>query len=304
MGQETSETEEDNKELFHQDIQLEKGDNKNVKIYMKSLFAQKPDISVHKNAVVVEVQNQQLEKGNTPVSHVLDVGAKMTTSDDLGEAVDIKDIILDNDDKTMILHYIVYDLCNVDENSYISLDIEAMDGKYTGFVSASIVDLESFSIQCTDKESETFLTREQHGACESWDSKIWVFGGKRNVKKSELALNDIMVLDADKNSWRHITPTSGSKPTPRFGHVMFCYFNYLIVFGGQSQEGGILGDLWVFDTITEKWTFVLDNSDTHELSHLNVDQSVPEPRAFSGAVMIPELGAGYITGGLTRTGVA
>ena len=81
------------------------------------------------------------------------------------------------------MHYVVYDLCNADESAYITLDIEATDGKFEGFISATFVDLKVFSIECTDKESEKFVTREQHGACESWDSKIWVFGGKRNVDK-------------------------------------------------------------------------------------------------------------------------
>lgn len=76
------------------------------------------------------------------------------------------------------------------------------------------------------------------------------------------------------------------------------------MFGGDSQAGKILGDLWVFDTITEKWTFVMDTLDTHELTHLNIQGNVPTARAFSSSVMIPEMGVGYITGGLTPLGVA
>lgn len=48
----------------------------------------------------------------------------------------------------------------------------------------------------------------------------------------------------------------------------------------------------------------MDNSDTHELSHLDLKDEVPTPRAFASSVMLPELGAAYITGGQTAHGVA
>lgn len=291
-------------ELFHQDIELEKGDIRNIRIPMSTLFTQKPDMSVHKNAVVVEVQNEVLDKGDSPFSHLLDVQAQMNQGGKSGEEVDLKDIIIDNEGTDMILHYAVYDLCHIDEHAFIDLEVEALDGKFQGYVSVEVVDLNAFSIECTDRESETFIPREQHGSCESWDSKVWVFGGKRNIKKTEVAMNDIMVLDTTTNSWRSVDPKAGSKPSPRFGHAMFCYFQYFIVFGGQNQKGQVLGDIWVFDTVAEKWTFVTDNEDPHELSHLGKDIQVPEARAYTGNIMIPELGAGYITGGMTKHGVA
>lgn len=291
-------------ELFHQDFSLSKGEKKNIKIYMSTIFSKKPDISVHKNVIAIEVQNEVVSQGDSLLPHLIDVEAQMISSSGASEAVDIKDIIVEGQDKNIILHYIVYDLCNIDKNSYVSLNIEAIDGKFQGFVGALVTDLEAFSIKCTDKESDTFLPREQHGACDSFDSKVWVFGGKRNIKKDEQAMNDIMVYDASKNSWKTIIPTSGSKPTPRYGHVMMCYFQYFVIFGGQSQDGTILGDLWVFDTIGEKWIFIMDTRDTHELKHLNIEDKVPKPRSFSSAIMIPEIGAGYITGGQTDHGVA
>lgn len=232
------------------------------------------------------------------------MGAKIVTKGDEGESVDIKDIIDQSTGKPIILHYIIYDFCNVDEKSYVSIDIEALDGKFQGFVGAVVMDLEAFSIKCTDKESETFIPREQHGSCEAWDSKIWVFGGKRTVKKETVVLGDIMEYDANKNTWKSISPSSGSKPQPRFGHVMMCYFQFFVIFGGESQSGKILGDLWVFDTIGEKWTFVLDTADSHELSHHGITGNIPSARAFASSVTIPELGVAYITGGLLGHGVA
>lgn len=263
-----------------------------------------PDLSVHKNVIVVEIQNEVLDRGNSPFSHLLDVQAQMNQESMSGDEVDLKDIIIDNEGKDMILHYAVYDLCNVEEDAYIALQIEALDGKFRGFVSVEVVDLNAFSIQCTDKESDLFLPRDHHSSCEAWDSKIWVFGGKKNVKKQEYALNDIMVLDTTFNSWTTIEPKSGSRPSPRYGHAMFCYFQYFVIYGGQDQQGNLLGDLWVFDTVGEKWTFINNNLDSHELEHLGKSTEVPQERAYAGSVMFPELGAGYISGGFTNKGAA
>lgn len=47
----------------------------------------------------------------------------------------------------------------------------------------------------------------------------------------------------------------------------------------------------------------MDTADTTELEHLGLTKEVPTPRAFMGSTMIPEIGAGYITGGMTNTGV-
>ena len=66
---------------------------------MKDLLSQKPDASIQKNAVVVQVQNTVIEKGKSPMLHLLDVAAKMTTKGDPGESVDIKDILTKDGDK-------------------------------------------------------------------------------------------------------------------------------------------------------------------------------------------------------------
>ena len=160
----TENTTEKSTELFHQDLQLNKGDEIKVDILMSTVFVQVPDLSVHKNAIVVEIQNEVLDTGNSPLSHLLDVEAQLVIDGEILETVDIRDVIVEKEEETMILHYVVYDLCHMDEHSYISLRIEALDGKFQGFVSMEVIDLEAFSIQCTDKESETFIPREQHGA--------------------------------------------------------------------------------------------------------------------------------------------
>lgn len=140
-------------------------------------------MSVNKNTLVIQVQNEVLSTGDTLLEDLIDVESQLYVNDKMIERVDIKDIIVTNDGKTMIIHYIVYDLCNFNKDSYINLKIQAFDGSFSGFISALFTNLETYSIKCIDKESETFVPREQHGSCESWDSKIWVFGGKRTIGK-------------------------------------------------------------------------------------------------------------------------
>ena len=269
-----------------------------------SILSKKPDLSIHKNTLVIQVQNEVISSGNTPLEDLIDVESQMYVDGKMIEKVDIKDVVVQKDGKNMILHYIVYDLWHFNKDSYINLKIQVFDGSFTGFVSAVFTNLETYSIKCIDKESEIFIPREQHGSCESWDSKIWVFGGKRTVSKKEVAMNDVMVYDAIKNSWKSIIPSSGQTPTPRFGHILFCYFQYLIVFGGQSESGKPLGDLWVFDTITEKWTFIMDTDDTHEFTHYDIEGYLPKARMFATGNSFHKSSAGFVSGGLTKDGVA
>jgi len=34
---------------------------------------------------------------------------------------------------------------------------------------------------------------------------------------------------------------------------MFCYYNYLVMFGGEGPKGETYGDLWVYDIIKREW---------------------------------------------------
>lgn len=221
------------------------------------------------------------------------------------DSVDIRDVIIDNNDTNdVILHYIIYDLCNLDKFSTININIEVLDGEFNGFVSADIIDLSPFSIQCIDKASEVFKPRQQHGACATWDGTIWVYGGKRNVDKDTETLGDVMSYDSKLKKWRSVKPSTNAQPVPRFGHVQLCYFNYIIIFGGQAQHGNILGDLWVFDIIREQWKFIMDTADTHEIGRKGVSGIIPAPRMFSASIMNNDIGAGYIMGGMMAQGVA
>lgn len=138
-------------EVFHKDIELSGGSSKSIDISLKSLLADRPELSVHKNTIVVQIQNEVITRGDTPVSHLIDVSTKLVSKDYESETVDLKDIVVEKDNSTMILHYAVYDMCNIDDSSYITVKVEAKDGTFRGFVSMIVVDLEAFSIKCIEK---------------------------------------------------------------------------------------------------------------------------------------------------------
>ena len=48
----------------------------------------------------------------------------------------------------------------------------------------------------------------------------------------------------------------------------------------------------------------MDTDDTHELLHYNIQGSIPKARMFASGVSIPDIAAGYITGGMTSNGIA
>lgn len=177
-------------------------------------------MSSKKNVVEIQIQNNIISKGNSTLSHLIDVSAQVIHFNNKDVPVDIKDVINKEGDQDVIIHYVVFDLCNLDSDSVIDLKITALDGEAKGFVTAEIADISPFSIECIDKASETFLPREQHGACETWDGSIWVFGGIRNVGKKEIVLDDIMTYDSKLKQWRTVKPSKNAEPIGRYGHSM------------------------------------------------------------------------------------
>ena len=61
-------------------------------------------------------------------------------------------------------------------------------------------------------------------------------------------LNDLYQYNEVKNTWKKMRST-GKVPKARRGHIMFCYYNYLIVFGGEGENGVVYGDLWLYDIV-------------------------------------------------------
>lgn len=45
--------------------------------------------------------------------------------------------------------------------------------------------------------------------------------------------------------------------------------------------------------------YIMDADDTFEIGRMGVDGFVPASRAFASTITVPDMGAGYIVGGLT-----
>jgi hypothetical protein len=240
---------------------------------------------------------------------VIDVFARMNAPGHLDEFIDVKDtfpVMQGQDDVQMIYHYLVYDLCYLNHQLFeiptIDLKLKSLDGEVLAKVDAKVVEFKNLKINCVDPDSDWFLPREDHGSCQTWDQKVWVYGGRRNVDKNIVVMDDIMHFDSKLNRWFKGNSNSRLKPKARYGHVMFCYFNYLIIFGGMSQEGELLGDLWVYDIIKEIWVPVIDNKNLLELQMQNVEGIIPRERAYASGIMMKLLGAAYLVGGKNNEG--
>ena len=71
---------------------------------------------------------------------------------------------------------------------------------------------------------------------------VALFGGSNNADNLNAGVNGL-TSTWDGQYW---TPRQDFGPAPRFGHAM-CYDSKrasLVVFGGASGSGGILGDTW------------------------------------------------------------
>ncbi|CAI2376411.1 unnamed protein product [Moneuplotes crassus] len=267
------------------------------------------DIS-ESHSIIIEVWSQPASTEVVDMKQVIDVKSKMNAPGHLNEFVNIKDTIpiLRNQTSGKIYHYIIYDLCylsyQLQETPTIELKFEALDGSVKSDFIARVVEFKNLKINCVDSDSDWFLPREDHASCQTWDQKVWVYGGRRNVDDTVVPMGDIMKYDSKLNRWFKAKENSNLKPKPRYAHSMFCYFNYLIIFGGMSYDGEILGDLWVYDITKEIWTSVIDNKNLLELQIQNVTGVIPKERAYAASIMMKVLGAGYLVGGKNREGYA
>lgn len=75
-------------------------------------------------------------------------------------------------------------------------------------------------------------------------------------------LNDLYQYVEMRNMWKKMKH-NGPVPKARRGHLMFCYYNYLIIFGGEGEGGVVLGDLWIYDVVKRTWHQIMDASNIH-----------------------------------------
>ena len=74
---------------------------------------------------------------------------------------------------------------------------------------------------------------------------VYVFGGRADVR-----VNDLYVLNFERNTCTQIkhSSTVGTPPSPRSNHTAVNYKENLYIFGGESDEGTLLNDLYQFNT--------------------------------------------------------
>ena len=149
----------------------------------------------------------------------------------------LKPSLVQLQERKVLYHYTVFDLCDVTDKSQISFEIQAYYGKFKGKIIARVDEVQKFGIICPKLGSgKAFESRQHHASCKSYDDSVWIFGGMRNVGGKEVFLNDLFkVSNEDSNSqplWKDKTPAKGDRPAPRYGHTMICVYDYLIVFGG------------------------------------------------------------------------
>lgn len=153
-------------------------------------------------------------------------------------------------------------MCQVNANSSVSLKIENKIGSFSGMIEAWLDPVKTFGIVCVEPNSDWFVPWEDHASCQDSSNWVWVFGGWNFVGDKENYLNDLYQYQDATNTWKKMK-NNGQTPKPRRGHVMFCYYNYLVMFGGEGPDGKVLGDLWVYDVIKWEWDLVMDSGNIH-----------------------------------------
>ena len=90
--------------------------------------------------------------------------------------------------------------------------------------------------------------RTQHGAATQGDGLV-IWGGQGE----EELLSDLFLLNSLTSSWTQLVPSSVVAPNGARGACVVMDMPYLYIFGGIS-ELGCLGELWIYDTGTNKYT--------------------------------------------------
>lgn len=87
-------------------------------------------------------------------------------------------------------------------------------------------------------------------------TKLLLFGG---MNKHEI-FNDVWEFEFHiedmSGTWTALT-ISGSSPIPRYGHAAATQGVFTIYVGGTSEDGRILSDIWLLNTISNTWTEII-----------------------------------------------
>jgi len=132
----------------------------------------------------------------------------------------------------------------------------------------------------------------RYGSCAAYDGEadaFYISHGFTNAGR----FDDTWVFDLGSSQWRDIT-AAGAKPIKRCLHR--CAFDLesksIVLFGGQSNETPILGDLWRFNPAARVW------------SEIPASSAKPSPRFFSELQADPAASRFVVFGGFTQAGNA
>ena len=130
----------------------------------------------------------------------------------------------------------------------------------------------------------------RYGSCAAYDGEadvIYISHGFTNSGR----FDDTWAFDLATSQWRDLT-ASGAKPIKRCLHR--CAFDLesksVVLFGGQSNETPILGDLWRFNPATGTW------------AETPAGATKPSPRFFSELQADPAASRFVVFGGFTQSG--
>ncbi|KAJ6255183.1 kelch repeat domain [Anaeramoeba flamelloides] len=96
------------------------------------------------------------------------------------------------------------------------------------------------------------------------DDIIYLFGGTNG----KMRFDDLHLYLISDNVWKNNPETYGDPPTKRSGHSASVIENQIWIFGGRSEKGNFLNDLYCFDTDTYTWY------------NIEMDGLRPRPRAW------------------------
>jgi hypothetical protein len=113
----------------------------------------------------------------------------------------------------------------------------------------------------------------------------YLFGGRAG----STAFDDVWAYDLDTDGWTELTP-DGERPPARFGHEAVWVDDLgVVVFAGQAGPTTFFNDLWVYDTVANRW------------SELAAGGSRPKARYGTCAAIGPD-GRLWISHGFTEDG--
>ncbi|OQR83764.1 hypothetical protein ACHHYP_14301 [Achlya hypogyna] len=120
---------------------------------------------------------------------------------------------------------------------------------------------------------------------------LYIFGGEFATADQFYHHRDLWRLDLKTNAWECIESKGG--PSPRSGHRMIVWRNYLVVFGGfyeAARETKWFSDLFLFNFADLKWKKIT----------FPVHKSTPGPRSGCQLAVLPAKDTIFMYGGYAK----